>query len=147
MPPPSPPSLFFTIKWLIHYGLFICWKFGFVLISGCTTSNVMWLSISTLCRSSLWRIDSIFWMFEKTQKCSILVNSLGPLSNKPPPPSNTLEINKPPMARGLNRGFMLWRLNNRHINMLTKVDDFNCAVVILQSNVLSVLFGFLLNLT
>lgn len=95
---------------------------------------------------SLWRIDSIFWMFEKTQKCPILVNSLSPLSNKPPPPSNTLEINKPPMARGLNRGFMLWRLNNRHI-MLTKVDDFNCAVVILQSNVLSVLFGFLLNLT
>ena len=31
--------------------------------------------------------------------------------------------------------------------MLTKVDDFNCAAVILQSYVLSVLFGFLLNLT
>ena len=28
--------------------------------------------------------------------------------------------------------------------MLTKVDDFNCAVVILESNVLPVLFGFLL---
>ena len=31
------------------------------------------------------------------------------LSNPPPPPSNVLEINKPPKARGLNRGFtVIW---------------------------------------
>ena len=52
--PPLPP--YFS---LIRYGLFICWKLGFVFIFGYKTLKVMCLSISTFCFSSLCGIDTI----------------------------------------------------------------------------------------
>ena len=58
-----------------------------------TGRSVMSLSFSTLCSSSLWRTDTI--VFSKLNKPPSLLSS--------PPPSNGLEVNKPPMGR--NRGF------------------------------------------
>ena len=61
-----------------------------ILIRGCMTSSFLYLSFSTLYSSSLWR------------GVIIIVSKL----NKPPAPSNGLEINKPP--GGLNRRFTVF---------------------------------------
>ena len=66
--PPLPP--YFS---LIRYGLFICWKLGFVFIFGYKTLKVMCLSISTFCFSSLCGIDTTLWLFEKAVCCPISV--------------------------------------------------------------------------
>ena len=54
-----------------RYGLSKRWKFescfnsNLFLIFGCITFNFTFLSFSTLRFSSLWRIDTILWLFEK----------------------------------------------------------------------------------
>ena len=58
-----------------------------ILILGCTTSNFLYLSFTTMYSSSFWRTDTI------------VVSKL----NMPPPP-------RPPSpARGLNRGFTVYK--------------------------------------
>ena len=96
-PPPSPPppppthkalpSLFFptnfikdglitVVSWFIHIlEVRIC----FDLSAAIPLSTYAW--VSTLCPSSLWRTDTIFWLLEKSIWCQISVNKLSP----PPP--------------------------------------------------------------
>ena len=76
------------------------------------TFNVIFLSISPLLPRFLWRIDTIFCLFEKVVWSPISVNWLSPPSQISshsllPPPWNILEIIPPPPAPrvGLNRGF------------------------------------------
>ena len=76
------------------------------------TFNVISLSISPLLPRCLWRIDTIFCLFEKVVWSPISVNWLSPPSQISshsllPPPWNILEIIPPsPAPRGgLNRGF------------------------------------------
>ena len=41
------------------YGLFTCLKYGFVSYLDCITSNLMSLTLSTVCSSSVWKIYAI----------------------------------------------------------------------------------------
>ena len=76
-----------------------------LLILGCMTSNVLYLSFSALYSSSLWRTDTIV-SFKLDKPPSPLLYL--------PPPSNGLEINKPP--KWLNRGFTVsWFFNPQKI--------------------------------
>ena len=74
------------------------------------TFNVIFLSISPLLPRFLWRIDTIFCLFEKVVWSPISVNWLSPpLSNKLPlsiTPTLKHPWNNTPAPRvGLNRGF------------------------------------------
>ena len=74
------------------------------------TFNVIFLSISPLLPRFLWRIDTIFCLFEKVVWSPISVNWLSPPSQISshsllPPPWNILEIIPPRLHGGLNRGF------------------------------------------
>ena len=76
------------------------------------TFNFIFLSISPLLPRFLWRIDTIFCLFEKVVWSPISVNWLSSPSQISshsllPPPWNILEIIPPPPAPrgGLNRGF------------------------------------------
>ena len=73
-PPPPLPLLFFTNKWRLYLSmatvkLGVDWS-GMVYSPtgsfGCTTSNFLYLSFSTLCSSYLWRTDTI--VFAKLSK-------------------------------------------------------------------------------
>ena len=67
-------DLYNTSCGLIRYGLFTYWSLNLFLIFSCMTS--LCLNISTLHSSSLWRINTFFW----------LSVSISPLTHKHPPP-------------------------------------------------------------